>query len=313
MEHEYEMISHGRESYHLFLVNMLYRTPHLHLDFEFQLVLQGTVDVILSGERITLNEGDLCIINPLQSHEFRASSPALLLALQLPPAFCSSVCPRAEQLEFDTIRVRNDSLRTILLNLAIAHFRDGEWDSLYCYSQVCRFFYELIRNTKHHVRENQTWKQAVARGDRLRHILDYIDTHYSEKITLQDIADDLGVSTYYLSHYFKDAMGISLQECVMRIRCEQARRLLLTTDDTALDISLICGFSDPKYFTQGFRKQYGLRPGEYRRVFKGKKIREQQSSMLSTQHFMSDEASIVILDRYLSHSSERKDGASANE
>lgn len=303
MPQEYEVISHGRGNYHMFLVNMIYRTPHLHLDFEFQLVLDGTVDVILSGEQIHLVKGDLCLINPLQSHEFRASSPALLLALQVPPGFWASICPKAEHLEFRTKRLHNEDLNLLLLNLASRYFRDDEWGSLYCYSLISRFFYELIHCTDYIIRETHSWNQAVLRGDRLRHILDYINDHYNEKITLQNVADELGVSTYYLSHYFKDAMGISLQECIMRYRCEQARRLLLTTDETALDISLMCGFSDPKYFTSGFRRQYGLRPGEYRNAFRNKKIREQQLSMLSTQEFLSEEASLVTLDRYLTEAS----------
>lgn len=298
MSQEYEIISHGRGSYHLFLVNMIYRTPHIHLDFEFLLVLDGHIAVNMQAGQVTLSKGDLCIINPMQSHEFRASSPALLLSLQVPPAFFASICPEADHLEFETRHLKNDLLQSLLLHLASAHFRNEEWDELYCYSLVSRFFYELIQHTECHVRQDHSWRQAVARGDRLRKILDYIDKHYGEKITLQDIASHLGISTYYLSHYFKDAMGVSIQECIMRFRCEEARRLLLTTDVSVLDISLMCGFSDPKYFTRSFRNQYGMRPGEYRKAFQNEKMREQQRSMLSTQEFLSDEASKMILSQY---------------
>lgn len=301
LSQEYEVITHGKGSYHLFLVNMIYRTPHIHLDFEFLLVLRGQIEVVMQTEQMLLGEGDICIINPLQSHEFRApspSSPALLLSLQVPPAFYASICPEADHLEFRTRHLNNDLLKNILLQLARTHFQEEEWSELFCYSMISRFYYELTRQAEYHMEEGHSWKQAVARGNRLRRIFDYVDAHFHEKITLQDIADNLGVSTYYLSHYFKTAIGITLQEYIMRYRCEQARRLLLTTEDSTLDISLSCGFSDPKYFTRGFLKLYGMRPGEYRKSFQSEKMREQQSSMLSTQEFLSDEASRVILDHY---------------
>ena len=300
MSQEYEIITHDQGSYHLFLVHMMYRTPHIHLDFEFLLILDGQIEVIMREERMTLSPGDICIINPLQSHEFRAaaSAPALLLSLQVPPAFCSSICPDTDHITFETRHLQSTALRGILLNLAISHFRNRQWDPLRCHYLIIQFFYELIQRTEYHTDHNHSWKQAVPVGNRIRSILDYIDVHYEDKISLQDIADNLDISVYYLSHYFKNYMGVGLQEYIMRFRCEKARRLLLTTRESVLSISLMCGFSDAKYLTQRFRKQYGTSPGEYRHKFQQEKMREQQRSMLSTQEFLSDETSLILLDQY---------------
>ncbi|MGN0254497.1 MAG: helix-turn-helix domain-containing protein [Chordicoccus sp.] len=90
------------------------------------------------------------------------------------------------------------------------------------------------------------------------------------------------------------------QEYLMRVRCEHARALLLTTKDSLLDISLRCGFSDQKYFRRGFLKQYGCSPREYRRHFETMRLPAQQRSMLTTQEFLSDRSSLMTLEAYCS-------------
>ena len=66
-----------------------------------------------------------------------------------------------------------------------------------------------------------------------------------------------------------------------------------------MNISISCGFSDPKYFNKGFLQQYGCLPKEYRKNFKTEKLEEQQKSMLSTQEFLSESSSLIILDGYM--------------
>ena len=68
------------------------------------------------------------------------------------------------------------------------------------------------------------------------------------------------------------------------------------TDLSLLDIWISCGFSDPKYFNKGFRQQYQLSPKEYRQQFRHEKLPQQQKSMLTTQEFLSESASLIVLE-----------------
>ena len=63
----------------------------------------------------------------------------------------------------------------------------------------------------------------------MRKITHYIDEHYSEKLLLSDIARKEDLSLTYLSHFFKDYLGLPFQEYLAKIRCEKARQLLLLT------------------------------------------------------------------------------------
>ena len=131
----------------------------------------------------------------------------------------------------------------------------------------------------------------------MRRIVSYIEDHFSEKILLSDIADEENLDLYYLSHLFTESFGIPFQKYIAKLRCEHARSLLLMTDRSLLDISISLGFSDPKYFNKNFKDLYGCTPKEYRVRFSSLDLSMQQISMLTTQEFMSKEASKVFLSR----------------
>ena len=95
-------------------------------------------------------------------------------------------------------------------------------------------------------------------------VLDYLDDHYSEKISLQDIADLTGYNRTYLSTLFHQCLGIRFYDYLMHLRLQKAIRDLLTTDRSLTEIALNNGFSDLKSFNTRFREMLMILPSEYR-------------------------------------------------
>ena len=87
MREEYEVISHNNANFHLFLVKIFYRSPHIHRDYEICLIMDGEVCLITQDKSVSLQKNDIFIINPFESHEIKAGSPALILSLQVSPSF----------------------------------------------------------------------------------------------------------------------------------------------------------------------------------------------------------------------------------
>ncbi|QHI70708.1 helix-turn-helix domain-containing protein [Tichowtungia aerotolerans] len=98
-------------------------------------------------------------------------------------------------------------------------------------------------------------------GDALAHI----ETHYAEKITLEDLARKAHLSPRHFQRIFHDCVGRSPIDYLMHIRVSKSALLLLSTNRTITDIALDCGFSDSNYFTRQFRKIMELTPGQYRK------------------------------------------------
>ncbi|WP_020574354.1 helix-turn-helix transcriptional regulator [Actinopolymorpha alba] len=101
---------------------------------------------------------------------------------------------------------------------------------------------------------------------RLAPVLTYIADHFSNPITLAELALVVGVSPTHLCHLFRNAVGLSPFQYLQRYRMRRARDLLETTDLVVADIGRRVGFSDPAYFSRAFRRLEGMTPSQYREL-----------------------------------------------
>jgi two-component system, response regulator YesN len=96
-------------------------------------------------------------------------------------------------------------------------------------------------------------------------IAKYIQAHYNEDITLQDIADRFFLSREYISRKFKQEFKENLSDYIGRIRIEKAKLLLLNPASRIAQVAEQVGYQDEKYFSKVFKKMTGFTPGEYRK------------------------------------------------
>ena len=299
MQYEYELIPHDYGEYHLFLVELLYRSPHMHRDFELSWVLDGETEVRFGPERLLLKKNDLFISNPYDIHELHSASPALILSLQVSPAFFMPFFNRIEHLMFPDHLVSSEaasSVRTLLYQIAVSYMKKEPMYELSCASAINLLFHRLFSDLPFSSRTNKELLQSRKKGDLMGKIVDYIDHHSDEKLLLSDIAENENMNLYYLSHLFKNSFGMPFQEYLSRVRCEKARKQLILTDLSLLDICLGCGFSDPKYFNRDFRRQYGCSPKQYRQRLSSADQQVEKAQNLTVQDFLDPENSLEILE-----------------
>lgn len=99
-------------------------------------------------------------------------------------------------------------------------------------------------------------------------ILSYINDHYAEDISSRDISALFGYDETYFCRRFREVTGLPLMKYLRILRLELGRRLLEDTADTIGSISWKCGFHDMGYFSNCFRKQYGMSPAGYRAAYR---------------------------------------------
>ncbi len=95
--------------------------------------------------------------------------------------------------------------------------------------------------------------------------LDYISQHYTEDISLGDIAEEMGLSTFRVSHLVKASTGRSVFEHIMRMRVQKSQQLLERTSMSCAEIAHETGFCDQSYFIKQFKRSTGVTPARYRR------------------------------------------------
>lgn len=98
----------------------------------------------------------------------------------------------------------------------------------------------------------------------VREALEYIELHYEDDISIQQLADRLYVSRTYLHRIFKDAVGHSLKEHLIDFRMKKACWYLAQTDYPVAVVARSVGYEDPLYFSKLFRQKKGVSPTEYR-------------------------------------------------
>ena len=189
----------------------------MHRDFEVSWILEGETEVSFGPEKLMLKKNDLFISNPYDIHELHSASPALILSLQVSPAFFMPFFSRIEHLVFPDHRFSSDaasSVRTLLYQIAINYVKKEPLYELLCASAINQLFYRLFSDLPFSSRTNKELLQSRKKGDLMVKIVDYIDHHSGEKLLLSDIAKNESINLYYLSHLFKNSFGMPFQEYI---------------------------------------------------------------------------------------------------
>lgn len=93
---------------------------------------------------------------------------------------------------------------------------------------------------------------------------EYIEDNFKREISLNEISEELNLSSYYFSKLFKDETGEGFVEYLTRKRVEKAKEMLKDPDKSIKETGCECGYSDPNYFSRIFKKATGMTPTEYK-------------------------------------------------
>ena len=102
-------------------------------------------------------------------------------------------------------------------------------------------------------------------------VFEYIEQNYQNKITLKEISNIANVSQKHFCRMFKNALDASFTQYLISVRLFNAAKLLLTTDDSIINISDKCGFGSISHFNHKFKEFYNCSPKEYRAINRNRK------------------------------------------
>lgn len=272
MTNEFELIKHSKvQDIHVFLIEMHYRSTHLHMDMEVVYLLSGSLNIVTNNNKILLEKGDFIVLNSCQMHELHSNNSALLLIFQFSPKIFEAFFPQINEVYFDTTPIALEASQTgrrLLENIVAAsqaYFKEDEHFSLLCHGFSSIIMFDLMKLVPHKQMKEEKKDQLLLKLERIKRISDYISKNYQEKLLLSDIAKKEALSFTYLSHFFHENFGVTFQEYVNLLRCEKAKYLLSHTESTLLTICGVCGFSDLRYLNSAFTRFYGVSPKSFRK------------------------------------------------
>lgn len=114
------------------------------------------------------------------------------------------------------------------------------------------------------------WRPAMHRSgadsrSRIADVKAWLDSHYNEKVALDDLAERFYINKFYLTRLFREQYGSTIVNYLLSLRISRAKELLRFTDLSVEEIGARCGMPEANYFSRAFRKIEGVSPSEFRR------------------------------------------------
>ncbi|AOZ90927.1 AraC family transcriptional regulator [Paenibacillus crassostreae] len=258
-------------------------TFHSHLGIEFLLIHQGSGTMIVNNRSYEIKPGMLCIFQPYQLHHLK-------LDYSNNPCFERSLAifePSMFEAYFEKWPILHTYFRHIYLGNLSSPCLYGLNDQ-HILVHLFKTFVERIPylnetnraeevslfliNVFHTLKplwdelEGQLTVSTVGRkSHQVERILEWIEKNYHVPYRLDDLAQSLHLSSYHLSHLFKEATGVSISQYIAARRIHQSVRLITTTNKPISFIAEEVGLTNVSYFCKLFKEQMDVTPHQYRK------------------------------------------------
>lgn len=249
------------------------RVLHKHLDYlEILYVRTGTGVYIIDEAHYDIKAGDIIICNAGMLHDedptksnnlntlcisvgnvaVKGLPPNHLISSQYSPVFPAGEC--------------TDIISSLMTNIHSMLATSPESSVETCYYLTAALLSKILLIIRKYC--STSGNTIYSKPDIITaQVKRYVNTHFDERITLQDISDAIRISPFHLSHVFKDQTGYSPMQYTLRRRLGEAQSLLISTNLSVTEISIAVGFGNPCHFNNMFSKYIGMPPSKYRAIY----------------------------------------------
>ena len=235
-----------------------YTPAHWHDSLELVYILNGNATIYLEGSEHKLVPGEFIVIDTNQIHEARCTRTYMMIVVRI---------------DDDLIQRLMGNKRNFQIICSRAELTD---ELVPAYLEICDCLKKLVQL---HVRQPKGYMiatQSIALDILYRLITDfsiplykeivsYIDKHYMEPLSLEQIADVFGLNSDYFSRMFRQNIGIPFTQHVNHVRLTHIYHDICSTDEPVLEVLDKHGFTNYKLFSRMFKEVYGDTPREIRR------------------------------------------------
>ncbi len=248
---------------------------HWHHELQFCVVIHGEVEFYINQNHFILKEGEGIFINTEQLHMAKNYNKAdsTYICLDLDACLISGFMGSIIQIKYVDPYLKNSKMTYCLLQREVSWqakildlllsinqlYHESHRDEMKISIELATIWHLLVSSYNE---TNNPSKATISL--QVRQILAYIRKNYASQITLEQIAQQVGLARSTCCREFKKQMGCTLFEYILNVRLQEASRLLLTSNLSITEIALCCGFNNGSYFTKEFKKKTGFSPSVYR-------------------------------------------------
>lgn len=235
--------------------------PHIHEMIEMVYITKGTLELGFGQELYHMEKGDFAIIFPNMIHHYQVFEAGdnkalyMLVSPKLIPNYMDELqkyCPASPVIGKEYLHVDIVKAVKSLIDVEKSNIR-----LIQAYVQMifAHVFSEL----------DMVEKESIGSDDLVYKSVEYVAKKFREKISLEQMAYDLGVSKYVLSRLFSKTFHCNFAGYVNGIRLNYALAMLDGTNESITNICYDCGFESQRTFNRVFKERYRMTPREYRK------------------------------------------------
>ena len=251
--------------------------PHWHTPFEVIMPVTNGYTVVVGEQHYELREGDILLICPGIVHELFAPESGERIIFQ--PSL-SQIQIRELDLLISLLRPAvlitkeefpdfHPVAQKLMLEIKEEYFLCEPYYETAIYSRFMRILVDIGRlhgALKHPVSDASNSRQKDYL-DKFLYITNYINEHFAENLSLEQVADLAGFSKYHFTRLFKQYTDTSFYKYLNQKRIDYAKTLLLDPDLPVIDVALQCGFSSLSAFLRMFKQLNKCTPTEFRNMY----------------------------------------------
>jgi AraC-like DNA-binding protein len=239
------------------------RAPHAHDDIELNLLLSGSMEYVLNGKRLVVEPNRLLAFWAAIPHEVIQAQDAKFIVVTIPLTrfmAWSQTCRLLNQMLYGRPFVgQEDPVTVQMVQRWPKDLSSPVGDPTAALLEIQATLVRLA-NDPVRVSLGQERQDAV---DRMRR---FVAERYTEEVTIDQIAQYVGMHPNHAMRVFKKATGTTLGDCILLYRLAHAKRLLAMTDLILPIVTVQSGFGSERRLFEVFREQVGMSPNRYRRA-----------------------------------------------
>lgn len=250
--------------------------PHSHSFYEFYFFLEGEAEMTINGQSYGISPGNIIIVPPKTIHfpsHISAKRPYRRFVLWINENYYEKYLKSTDAFEYlfqfarrleAPVQGINPLLFNNLQNKIFIIIRELHENRFGKETQLLVQLQSLLLNLSRFIYENYHISNGSTPSLRSR-ICTYIEAHIDEPLSLNELASAFYLSKFHIAHIFKESMGISIHQYIVKKRLEACKNAL-ATDSSLENISARFGFASYSSFFRYFKKEYGVSPKEYRNM-----------------------------------------------
>ena len=252
---------------------------HWHPEIELTLILSGEIEYQVDDQTYLLSAGQglFCNSNSLHSGHMKNESNCSYLSITFHPRFLYGYENSILHSKYINFITSNTSWASLILDNTLSWKSEilQLMQTIYTLSLECPNDFEI----RTHQYLMQIWhrlyqyfslqpvdvQKSKQPLQRLRDMLTYIEAHYNQDISLEDIAKSINICKSECCRFFKKHMGMTIFDYILYLRIQKSLPLL-TEYDSITEVASKVGFSSPSYYSQIFKRHMKCTPMEYKLV-----------------------------------------------